>query len=104
MTYKTTSLCDEDVIEIYVRGLTDFGIGQAEKYHSGLMTTFALIASNPRLARRRTEFEPPVRMHPYQAHIIVYVEDEGEEGVLILRVLHRRQEIGRHLRLLRTQP
>ncbi|GJE15155.1 hypothetical protein FOHLNKBM_6233 [Methylobacterium longum] len=58
--------------------------------YDGLFAAFALLASQPRLARLRDEFTPPVRLHPYQAHMIVYVE-EGP-GVLIVRVLHGRQD------------
>jgi toxin ParE1/3/4 len=31
-----------------------------------------------------------VRVHPFQAHVIIYVVDDA--GVLIVRVLHGRQE------------
>jgi toxin ParE1/3/4 len=36
------------------------------------------------------ELVPPVRLHPYQAHMIVYVEEGA--GVLIVRVLHGSQD------------
>ncbi len=44
----------------------------------------------PEIARERTEFHPPVRLHPHQAHLIVYqLEDKH---LLIIRVLHRRTD------------
>ena len=36
------------------------------------------------------EFRPPVRVHFYQAHVIVYVLDGS--GILVLRILHGRQD------------
>jgi toxin ParE1/3/4 len=49
-----------------------------------------MLADNPLIARERRELAPPMRLHPYQAHMIVYVEDGA--GVLIVRVLHGRQD------------
>ena len=52
--------------------------------------TLDLIADNPRIARERQEFTPAVRLHPYQSHMIVYLRDDM--GVLVVRVLHGRQD------------
>ena len=95
MTYRTTRQADQDIIDIYLRGCREFGEPQAERYHAGLAATLDLIASNPRIARERAEFTPPVRLHPYQSHLIVYLLDDG--GVLIVRVLHGRQGWEKHL-------
>jgi len=54
-----------------------------------------LIATNPRIARERAQFKPPVRLYPYRAHLIIYLVDSA--GVLMVRVLHNRQEWERHL-------
>jgi toxin ParE1/3/4 len=93
--YRTTRRADQDIIDVYAHGAAEFGIDHAERYHRGLVTTFALLADNPRMARERAEFHPPVRLHPYQAHVIVYVE--RGDGILIVRVLHGRQDWERHL-------
>lgn len=95
MKLKTTRQADSDIIDIYVRGATEFGVAQAERYHEGLVATFALLQANPRLARQYTAFDPPVRMYPYNAHLIVY--RDLEDAILIVRVLHGRQEWERHL-------
>jgi len=95
MGYRTTRQADQDIIDIYVRGVADFGFDQAERYHQGLVAAFELLAGNPHLARERTEFRPPIRLHPYQAHMIVYV-GQGDD-ILIVRVLHGRQDWERHL-------
>ena len=90
MTFRTTRRADQDIIDLYVYGASQFGSPQAERYHAGLLALFDLLASNPFIARLRTEFSPPVRLHPYRAHLIVYVEDG--QGILIVRVLHGRQD------------
>ena len=95
MIYRTTRRADQDIIDIYVHGAAEFGVDQAERYHEGLISVFDLLAENPLLARERTEFNPPVRLRPYQAHMIAYVI--RDDGILIIRVLHGRQDWERYL-------
>jgi toxin ParE1/3/4 len=95
MICRTTRRCDQDIIDIYVRGAAEFGLDHSERYHEGLTRTFELLALNPRMARLCDETTPPVRLHHYQSHLIAYVE--YGEGILILRVLHGRQGWDRHL-------
>ncbi|MGF7210838.1 toxin ParE1/3/4 [Skermanella aerolata] len=95
MNFKTTQKADEDIIAIYVYGAQEFGTAQAERYHAGLITSFEFLAEHPFAARERTEFNPPVRFHFYEAHVVVYVVTD--EHVLIVRVLHGRQDWERHL-------
>jgi toxin ParE1/3/4 len=95
VSYKTTWQADQDIIDIYVRGAADFGVDQAERYHKGLTAVFDRLAKNPDMACKRMEFTPPVRLHPYHAHMIVYVEHGS--GILIVRILHSRQDWERHL-------
>ncbi|MGH7084005.1 MAG: type II toxin-antitoxin system RelE/ParE family toxin [Acetobacteraceae bacterium] len=90
MTYRITQRARADIIDIYLWGRQEFGQHQAESYHEGLAAAFELIAANPGIARERPEFDPPVRLHPYQSHLIVYILDEA--GILIIRVLHARQK------------
>ncbi len=95
MSYETTRQADQDIIDIYARSVAGFGVDQAECYHRGMVSVFELLSENPRLARERPEFDPPVRLHPYQAHMIAYTAQDG--GILIIRILHGRQEWERYL-------
>jgi toxin ParE1/3/4 len=95
MPYRTTRKADEDIIAIYVQGAMAFGTAQAERYHTDLIGTFDLLAANPAMARLRAQFDPPLRVHPHGAHVVVYLEDAT--GILIVRVLHKRQDPERHL-------
>lgn len=90
MTYRLSRKAEADVIQLYVEGVEAFGAAQAEAYLSGLERAFAFLAEFPLAARERTETMPPVRIHPYQSHIIVYVV-EGRR-ITILRVRHGRED------------
>ena len=91
MNYRLTRAAENDIIRIYVDGARLFGEAQAERYHQELESVFELLAANPRMARERHEIAPPVRVHPFKAHLVVYViEDSG--GILIVRVRHGHED------------
>ena len=51
-----------------------------------------MLAASPYIAPERGEFDPPVRLHPYEKHLIVYrIEKDGQ--ILIIRVLHRNMDV-----------
>jgi len=50
-----------------------------------------LLSEQPEIARLRDEFSPPVRIHPYGSHVIVY--ETVKTGIAIIRVLHNRRNI-----------
>ncbi|MDQ0541184.1 toxin ParE1/3/4 [Methylobacterium brachiatum] len=76
-------------------GSATFGRDRAERYYAGLKALFILLAENPLMARLRDDFVRPVRLYPYRAHVVAYVEQA--DGILIVRVLHGRQDWARHL-------
>ena len=95
MTVRTTRQADQDLLDLYVAGAATFGDGQAERYYRGLVALFDVLAATPLMARLRDEFVRPVRLYPYRAHVVAYVEHG--DGILIVRVLHGRQDWARHL-------
>lgn len=90
MSYRLSKQAQADLISIFVSGVRDFGVVQAEAYQDRIDRTIELIANNPNIARERREINPPVRIHPVKAHVIVYVIDDSR-GVHILRVRHSRE-------------
>ena len=45
----------------------------------------------PEMAVERRDFQPPVRIHHYEKHLIIYVIEDG--GILIVRILHQNQDV-----------
>ena len=45
----------------------------------------------PDMAPERRDFRPPVRIHHYEKHLIIYVIEDS--GILIVRVLHQSQDV-----------
>ncbi|MBC7667402.1 MAG: type II toxin-antitoxin system RelE/ParE family toxin [Gemmatimonadaceae bacterium] len=86
MTYRLSRNAEDDVIQIYVTGVTEFGVDQAERYHEGLERAFAFLSDFPLAAPERAELKGSIRVHPYRSHIIIYRLDGAD--VLIQRVRH----------------
>ena len=84
-----------DITNIYMSGAQNFGIAQADTYHAGLERVFEFLAENPLAVRESKEFLPPVRIHPYKAHVVVF--KISGNGILIVRVLHGHQDLKRWL-------
>lgn len=78
---------DLDIVRVYAEGVRLFGLHQADRYHDDLFDLFYLLADNPKMAPERRDIAPPVRVHPFKAHVIVYRE-APDGGILILRVRH----------------
>lgn len=91
MGFSLTRQAEDDIVAIAHTGLRLFGEHQALNYHQQLFDVFSLIAANPRMARERQEITPPVRIHPFKAHLIVYVLTDGDE-VLIVRIRHSHED------------
>lgn len=91
MGYRLSRLAEQDLIALFLDGVEHFGLAQAQAYHDLLANTFEFLADNPRAARLREEIDPPVWIHPVQAHLVVYrVDDEG--GVFVIRVRHGHED------------
>ena len=87
MGFRLSREAEEDTIAIAEHGLAVFGEAQTRRYHEDLFTLIGLIADHPHMARERREIEPPVRIQPFKAHLVVYLI-EGDGNVLVLRVRH----------------
>ncbi len=90
MGYRLSKGADEDITSIAVVGIEEFGLEQAQRYHEGLFQLIGILAANPRMARERLEIVPPVRVHPYKSHVVIY-RIEGPD-ILIIRVRHGRED------------
>ncbi len=93
--YRLTQKANNDVREIGLYTQRKWGREQRRKYLSDLDKKFGFLAENPRLAAERHEFDPPVRIHHHESHLIVYVIEDT--GILIVRVLHNAMDIISHL-------
>ena len=91
MSYRLSRKAEEDLIQIFIHGMEEFGVAQAENYHAAFERQFRRLSENPRMGRERNEIKPPVRVLPLRSHIIIYLID-GEEEVFVVRIRHMRED------------
>jgi len=89
--YHLSGAADDDLAEIYADGLVEYGEQAAWAYVQGLFGTFELLARFPNMAHERTELMPPMRVHMYGAHGVIYRVD-ADGSILIVRVRHARED------------
>jgi toxin ParE1/3/4 len=78
-----TPAADADLERIYEHSWDHFGEAQATKYLTDLDYVLSLIAENPKLGRLRTDLNPPVRVHPHGAHVLIYYLNPANTPVLL---------------------
>ncbi|WP_225765772.1 type II toxin-antitoxin system RelE/ParE family toxin [Inquilinus sp. Marseille-Q2685] len=88
--YRLTPAALTDLDDIWRYSAETWSAAQADRYLDELVRVFEMIASVPTLAREHREFNPPVRIHAYQSHLIIYTH--AGDHVAILRLLGGRQD------------
>jgi toxin ParE1/3/4 len=95
-TYRKTRRADEDLKEIYRYTRRTWGRVQAEHYIRGLAQHFRALADNPLSGIAREDLQPEgLRSIVHGSHVVFY--QQQPYGVLIVRVLHGRQDVRTHL-------
>ncbi len=88
-SYRLVPKSLEDLEDVWRYTAETWSIEQADTYIDDLTRVFETIAASPTLGREWQEFTPPVRIHPHERHVIVYVI--RDQGVVVLRILGGRQ-------------
>jgi len=89
MPFSLSVEAEEDIVSIAKEGIRVFGALVAKRYHDELFALLELIATNPRMVRKRHEISPPVRIHPFKAHLVVYrIIEDGSISVIRIRHGH----------------
>jgi toxin ParE1/3/4 len=73
----------------------EWGVAQKEKYLSAISERFALLLLRPEIGVERADLATGYRSLIVGRHVIFY-RAKGE-GVFIVRVLHQRMDVKRHL-------
>ena len=73
--------------------LLDFGDQQTDRYYSGFLATFELLAQFPGIARRVDKLRPGYRRYRYESNYIFF---SVEEDIILIRdIFHTSQNITR---------
>lgn len=93
-SYRISPRAEDDLEDIWLYTLHNWSIEQADRYYNSIVEAFGDLASG-RKAGRVVEMRAGYFKHPVGAHLIFYRNDP--DSVVIVRVLHQRMDVGRHL-------
>jgi toxin ParE1/3/4 len=84
--FRVSEATLEDIRKIGRYTQQQWGVEQRRSYLTGLDKKFAFLSDNPEISPEQSEFDPSVRIHRHEQHLIVYVFEQ--DGILIIRLLH----------------
>ncbi len=87
---KLTRDAERDLANIADYTIENFGLEQAKNYRDELFNTFKLLTQNPQMGSDFSLAREGVRRHAHRKHSIYYKTTES--GILVLRLLHERQD------------
>ena len=93
--YRLSEAADADLLQIAYYTTGQFGPRQAMIYGEGFEQCFELIADNPKVGLAKDGIRLGLRCLNHKSHAIFYIETD--QGILIVRILHDRQDPARHL-------
>ncbi len=84
-----------DIRSIVTYTIGQWGVRQARSYVAGLRKFCAELARMPAVGRDAAWLVAGLRSFPYESHVIYY--REIEDGIVIVAVIHKRQDPERRL-------
>lgn len=94
--YLLSPAARADLEQIWDYTHEHWGVEQAEAYLSELVRAMQRASANPVIGRACDDIRPGYRKLPVGSHVVFYrTTDEG--AVDVVRILHRRMDVDRHL-------
>ena len=95
MIYRISRPARGDLREIRRYGAATWGAERADAYLDAMVSRFAWLATNRTLWRERNDLQAGLYSYPQGRHVILFRERSG--GLDIVRVLHGRMDVERHV-------
>lgn len=93
--YRLTPAAKRDLSAIWVYTRQQWGIEQANRYIDLLTATFAELARSPATAPACDRIRKGYRRRSVERHMVYF--RITSYGIAIIRILHERMEVSRHL-------
>lgn len=93
--YRLKPRARQDLEEVWLYSLSQWGVERANRYVDDLTAAFELLANNPRAGARFDNIRHGYRRYPVVRHVVYY--REAQDGIEIVRILHDRMLASRYL-------
>ncbi|WP_270956536.1 type II toxin-antitoxin system RelE/ParE family toxin [Burkholderia pseudomallei] len=91
---RLTPLAESDLEDIWHYTFTHWSLEQANRYHRDLVTTMEALARGDKMGRACTVRDGYLR-YAVGSHVVFY--RETDHTLDVIRVLHQRMDVERHL-------
>lgn len=92
--YRLYPLAEADLEDIWSYTVSRWSSEQAESYHAGIVTAFEGLAAGSKQGRP-SDIREGYFMYAVGSHLVFYRCSEA--GIDIVRILHQRMDVTRHL-------
>ena len=92
--YKVSPVAQRDLVNIYVRGVREWGENKAEEYQLKLISSFRALAENPDMGHG-VSIRPQLQRHELNPYVIFY--RKFSYGIRIARVLYKNRAMEKYL-------
>lgn len=92
--YGLSPLAEADLEDIWRYTVENWSVRQAEAYHTEIVEVFEGLASGLKVGRR-ADIREGYFKYAVGSHVIYYLLADAE--IAVIRVLHRRMDVNRHL-------
>ncbi|MEJ5902616.1 type II toxin-antitoxin system RelE/ParE family toxin [Ochrobactrum teleogrylli] len=92
--YQLTPLAEADLEDIWVYTLREWSLEQANSYITDVMDAFEGLTDGSKRGRL-TDIRPGYLKYAVGSHVIYFREHENT--LLVVRILHGRMDVGRHM-------
>lgn len=92
--YKLSQAAENDLIEIYIRGITEWGVLKSDQFQEKLIDSFHLLAEQSGLGRA-VSIRPSLQRFDVVPYVVFYKAENY--GVRIVRVLYKNRAMEKHL-------
>ncbi len=89
-SYYLSEAAADDLDNIWIYGVNQWGLQQADRYHQKIMELLVFLAEHPDIGMNRNELGDLYQSYPISSHIVFF--RAYKEKIKILRVLHQRMD------------
>jgi len=93
-SYNLTEAASLDLDNLYLYGILNYGLAQADIYYDGLCKHFEMLSQYPSWGNDYGYIEPGLSRYEYHAHSIYYLCEKNK--IIVIRVLGARQDPAHH--------
>ena len=96
--YRLSPRAQSDLEEIWLHTFKNWSLKQADGYLTAIVDAFEGLAAGEKTGRP-VDIREGYFKYPVGSHLVFYRFDEAgaETGLVVVRVLHQRMDVGKHL-------